>query len=87
MSQIDLALRREFRLGEFARFEARVEAFNLLNHPNLADPVRFVSSPLFGEPASMLNLMLGSGTPATGLAPMLQAGGARSIQLAVRFRF
>jgi hypothetical protein len=53
----------------------------------MADPVRFVANPLFGEPASMLNLMLGSGTPASGLAPMLQVGGPRSIQVGLRLRF
>jgi len=35
----------------------------------------------------MLNLMLGTGSPGSGLAPVFQGGGARSLQIAVRFSF
>jgi hypothetical protein len=87
MSQLDLALRREFSVGERRSFQLRIEAFNALNHPNFADPVRFLTSPLFGQSGSMLNLMLGTGSPGSGLAPIFQAGGARSLQIVVRFRF
>jgi hypothetical protein len=87
MHQIDIALRREFKLAEQKSVQLRIEAFNLLNHPNFADPARFLSTPLFGESPSMLNLMLGTGSPGSGLTPSLQTGGARSVQLALRFRF
>jgi len=87
MSQLDFALRREFPLRERHAIGLRVELFNAFNHANFADPVRYRNSPLFGEPASMLNLMLGSGSPATGLAPMLQIGGPRSVQVVLRWRF
>ncbi len=87
MSQLDLALRREFRLGEQKRFQIRLEAFNALNQPNFADPVRYLNSPLFGESTSMLNMMLGTGTPGSGLAPILQTGGPRTLQGSVRFQF
>lgn len=86
-SQVDAALRRQFKLGDRLKLDVRMEVFNVFNHPNLADPVRFLTSQLFGEPASMLNVMLGSGTPASGLAPLLQSGGARSMQGLVRLRF
>ena len=36
---------------------------------------------------SMLNLMLGTGSPGSGLSPILQTGGPRSLQATVRFRF
>jgi hypothetical protein len=87
MWQVDLALRREFRFSERRRIELRVEAFNAFNHANFADPVRYLNSPIFGEPASMLNLMLGTGSPASGLAPALQTGGPRMLQGLVRFQF
>ncbi|MDP8981741.1 MAG: TonB-dependent receptor [Acidobacteriota bacterium] len=87
MSQLDLAVRREFSLGEQRSLLLRVEAFNAFNHPNFADPIRFLSSPLFGQSTSMLNLMLGSGSPSSGLAPIFQAGGARSLQFVFRFKF
>jgi hypothetical protein len=87
MAQVDFALRREFAVREGRSVELRIEAFNAVNHPNFADPVSFLASPLFGSSPSMLNVMLGSGSPGSGLAPMFQAGGARSVEAAVRFRF
>jgi len=87
MSQLDLALRREFFVKEQRSLQLRIEAFNALNHANFADPIRFLSSPLFGQSTSMLNLMLGSGSPSSGLAPIFQAGGARSARIVFRFKF
>ena len=87
MSQLDLAVRREFSAGEHRSLQLRIEAFNALNHANFADPVRFLASPLFGQSGSMLNLMLGTGSPGSGLAPVFQGGGARSLQIAPRFKF
>jgi hypothetical protein len=87
MHQWDLAARRNFAITDKLLLQLRLEAFNVLNHPNLGDPIRFLASPLFGQPVSMLNLMLGTGTPATGLAPMFQIGGPRSAQVVLRLRF
>jgi hypothetical protein len=87
MSQLDVAVRREFRVAERRSVELRIEAFNALNHANFADPVKFLNSPFFGQSTSMLNMMLGTGSPGSGLAPMLQAGGARSVEAVLRFRF
>jgi hypothetical protein len=87
MSQVDLALRREFPWGDRHSVQFRVEAFNALNQASLADPVAFLNNPLFGQSASMLNLMLGTGSPGSGLAPMFGIGGARSVQVALRLTF
>ena len=87
MHQVDVSLRREFPAGEGRSLALRIELFNALNHPNFADPAPFLSSPLFGESPSMLNSMLGTGSPGSGLTPALQTGGARSLQLMLRYRF
>lgn len=87
MSQLDLALQRDFVFVRERSLQLRVEAYNAVNHPNFADPISFLSSPLFGESPSMLNLMLGTGSPGSGLAPIFQAGGARSLRMVLRFRF
>jgi hypothetical protein len=87
MSQLDLAVRREWKWKERRTIEARLEAFNALNEANFADPVHYMSSPVFGQSTSMLNLMLGTGSPGSGLSPLLQTGGARNVQGSVRFRF
>jgi len=87
MWQIDLALHRDFQVAERRSLQFRIEAFNTLNHPNFGDPVPFLSSPLFGQSPSMLNMMLGTGSPGSGLTPLFQNGGARSVQVMLRFRF
>jgi hypothetical protein len=87
MYQIDLALGREFPLAGRRAVQLRIEAFNALNHPSFADPLQFLSSPLFGQSPSMLNMMLGTGSPGSGLTPAFQTGGARSVQVMLRFQF
>lgn len=87
MHQLDLALQRSFPIAERANIELRAEAYNAFNHPNAADPVRFLDSPFFGTSLSMLNLMLGRGSARSGLVPAFQIGGPRSLQVALRFRF
>ncbi len=87
MWQVDSGVRREFRIKERRILELRVEAYNLLNHPNFADPIKYLNSPVFGTSTSMLNLMLGTGSPGSGLAPILQTGGPRSLQGSLRFQF
>jgi hypothetical protein len=87
MWQLDLALKREFHIRERFGIELRLDAFNALNHPNFGDPVKFLDSPLFGRSTSLLNMELGTGSPGSGLAPALQTGGPREVQVAIRFHF
>jgi len=87
MWQIDLGLNREWRWRERIDLELFVEAFNATNHANFADPVRYLDNPLFGYSTSMLNMMLGTGSPGSGLSPVLGSGGPRMVQLGARFRF
>jgi hypothetical protein len=87
LGQVDLALGREFALREDSVAGLRLEVFNVTNHAQFGDPVRFLSSPLFGQSTSMLNLMLGSGTPHSGIALAFQNGGPRVLQITLRFRF
>ncbi len=87
MTQLDLAARREFRIADRRTIELRLQAFNALNHANFADPVKYLNSPYFGQSTSMLNMMLGTGSPGSGLSPLLQSGGPRSVEAVLRFRF
>jgi hypothetical protein len=48
MQTLDLALARDFRITERAKFQFRGEFFNALNHTNLGTPDRFVNTPQFG---------------------------------------
>lgn len=87
MWQADVAVRREFRVRDRFKLQLRLEAFNLFNHANFADAVPYLTSPVFGQATSMLNMMLGTGSPGSGLSPALQTGGPRSLQGGIRFLF
>lgn len=50
--EFDTALVRNFRLWEQKRLQFRGEAFNVLNHPNFANPNAIVNSPTFGTISS-----------------------------------
>jgi len=85
--QTDVSLRKQLRLYRGASAAVMLSAFNLLNHPSFANPINYLGSALFGQPTAMTNLMLGSGSPTTGLTPLFQAGGPRTIELSLRFSF
>ena len=85
--QTDASVRRQFRLYRGSSVETAISAFNLLNHPAFSNPVSYLGSALFGQSTSTTNLMLGSGSPTTGLTPLFQAGGPRTIELSLRFSF
>jgi hypothetical protein len=87
MVQTDAALRRRFSLADSASLEIGVACFNVANHVNPADPVRYRNSPFFGQPVSALNLMLGSGSPRSGLTPLFQLGSPRSVEIGLKLRF
>jgi hypothetical protein len=48
-TNVDLALVRDFTLGDGARLQFRAETFNLMNHANFGLPVADLNSPNFGR--------------------------------------
>jgi len=91
--QVDLALRRQFKLTERLGVQLRAEAFNVFNHPNFGDPSfatnfsNFLGTAFFGQSTVMLGRSLGSGGTSGGFNPLYQIGGPRSIQLALKVQF
>jgi outer membrane receptor protein involved in Fe transport len=79
--QIDLALRREFHVTEGLKLQFRAEAFNIFNHPNFGAINTSLTSTTFGQANQML------GSQLSGLNPLYQIGGPRSLQFAVMLRF
>ena len=81
VSQVDLAVSRQLNLAESTRMQLRADFFNILNHPNFADPIGDLGDTHFGQSTTMLGRSLG------GFNPLYQIGGPRSIQLALKLQF
>jgi TonB dependent receptor len=79
--QTDLALRREFPLGERLKLQFRAESFNIFNRANFGAIYNQVTNVLFGLAGSTQNTQLG------GLNSLYQVGGPRSFQFALKFLF
>jgi outer membrane receptor protein involved in Fe transport len=89
-TQWDYAVRREFVLHEQIRLQFKAEFFNLLNHPNFANPNNDLAGALFGQSTSMLSNSLGSnvsGSGGFGFASVFEVGGPRSIQFGLKLQF
>jgi hypothetical protein len=93
--QIDFSLHRDFRLSEGLSLQLRAEAFNILNHPNFANPsdpgspgrLTFAPGPGFGSASETLANGLGPSNVLGQVSSVFQVGGPRSMQFALRIRF
>jgi hypothetical protein len=79
--QLDLGLRRGIAINQRLHLQARVDAFNVLNRANFANPNGTLTSPSFGRATQMLN------TGLAGLTAIYQNGGPRSLQLSMKLNF
>ncbi|HTP89179.1 MAG TPA: TonB-dependent receptor [Bryobacteraceae bacterium] len=62
--EIDTSLEKRFRITERYTFDLRATAFNLLNHPEFANPASNISKSSFGQITDILNDgATGSGAP------------------------
>jgi hypothetical protein len=88
LTQWDFDFRRQFRITERINVQARVDCFNILNHPNfgLIDSLfgsygpPFQANPTFGI-AFVTAAQFGD------VASLYSPGGPRSIQLSLRLSF
>ncbi|MBS1825974.1 MAG: TonB-dependent receptor [Acidobacteria bacterium] len=82
LSQVDLSVRRKFRISETVGLDLRADAFNVCNTPNFGNPTGVLTSTNFGRSTQILS------TGVTGgLNPQFQVGGPRSLQLGLRVQF
>jgi hypothetical protein len=95
--QVDVALRRKFRVKDNVAVQLRIEAFNLFNHPNFAPESgqlgvtnlagTFFPQSGFGISGNSFGNGLQGGGPGSGFSPLYQIGQARSLQMAVQLQF
>lgn len=81
LQQVDLALRRRFRITKESNLDFRAAAFSLFNTPNFANSIGALTDTNFGRSTQILSTGLG------GLNPPFQVGGPRSLQLALKVQF
>lgn len=93
MWQLDYALYRSFTVKEHFRCRIGVEFFNVLNHPNFADPGtasnvynNILGTSQFGRSTHMLNTAL-SNFSITSPNKLYALGGPRSIQFGLKLSF
>src|SRR5271168_1809236 len=80
--QADVALLRDLPFNEQAGLQFRAEGYNIFNHPSFGSIYNSLDNgPLFGQAYTSLASQLG------GLSSIYQLGGARSIQVALKFYF
>jgi hypothetical protein len=83
----DFSLAKNFHFGERYRLQFRGEFFNILNHPNFANPYGGQNGFGLNDP-SAASFGCGCATPDIAAAnPAVGSGGPRSIQLAAKFVF
>ena len=82
LEQVDLSIRRRFRLFEGVGLDFRADAFNLFNTPNFANPIGVLTNTNFGRSTQIV-----SASSAGGLNPLFQVGGPRSIQFSLKMQF
>jgi hypothetical protein len=80
-SQLNTAIRRSFPLSQRISLNFRVEAFNILNHPNFGYVDPTLTDITFGQATKMLNASLGT------VSSLYQQGGPRSMQFALSLHF
>jgi hypothetical protein len=82
LTQVDLSIGRQFFITDKLNLQFRVDAFNLFNHPNFANPLGFLEfGPTYLSSTETLNQALG------GLNPLFQEGGPRSLQISLKLAF
>ena len=89
---LDLSIAKNFHFKERLTAQFRAEFFNILNHPNFANPWDGTSGygPAggFTDPSFPGSFGCACGTPDTAAVnPVLGSGGARAIQLGLKMIF
>jgi hypothetical protein len=84
----DLSITKGWRFKERLTAQFRAELFNVLNHPNFANPYGGSNTYGHNDPSSPGTFGCGCATPdAAAGNPVLGSGGNRAIQLGLKLLF
>jgi hypothetical protein len=84
----DLSVNKAWKFSERLNAQFRVDFFNILNHPNFANPWGGSGGGARSNDPSLSAYGCGCSTPDVGAAdPVLGTGGARDIQLGLKLIF
>ncbi len=93
-AQFDFSLAKNTQITESVKMQIRADAFNLFNHPNFSNPmlpafgVDFLQGSLPDANGRGIGFLPITATPDVGSGnPYLGGGGARNLQLALKFSF
>ena len=83
----DFSIAKNWHFGERLRAQFRAEFFNILNHPNFANPYGGQNGFGLNDP-SVQPFGCGCATPDVAAAnPVIGSGGSRAVQLGLKFTF
>jgi hypothetical protein len=83
----DFSIAKNWHVGEKLRAQFRAEFFNILNHPNFANPYGGQNGFGLNDP-SVQPFGCGCATPDVAAAnPVIGSGGSRAVQLGLKFTF
>ncbi|MBV9508621.1 MAG: TonB-dependent receptor [Acidobacteriia bacterium] len=84
----DLSVSKSWKIRESLHAQFRAEFFNILNHPNFANPEGGPNGYLNNDPSAGFGMGCGCITPdVAGSNPVLGSGGARAMQLGLKLLF
>jgi hypothetical protein len=84
---LDFSLAKNWHFGEVLHAQFRAEFFNILNHPNFANPYGGQNGFGLNDP-SVRPFGCGCATPDVAAAnPVIGSGGSRAVQLGLKFTF
>ncbi|MDQ3799329.1 MAG: TonB-dependent receptor [Acidobacteriota bacterium] len=94
--QLDLGLKKKFRLTGKSDISFRWDVYNVFNHPNFNNPYSNISyrqngqrsiPSFFGTPTLSMARGYAASENTGGVNPVLQVGGARAMQFSLRLKF
>lgn len=84
----DFSVVKNWRLGERVTTQFRAEFFNILNHPNFANPFGGQNGYAHNDPSSPSTFGCGCATPDGAAAnPVIGSGGSRAVQFGLKILF